>query len=52
MVQDDYKLGDSLNEVATYECCPATRSEMPWDEAATTINYDEVISNKIGNDDA
>ena len=28
MVRDDYKLGDSLNGVATHECCPAIRSEI------------------------
>ena len=28
IIRDDYKLGNSLNRVATNECGPATRSEI------------------------
>ena len=28
MVRDDHKLGNSLNGVATHECCPDTMSEI------------------------
>ena len=38
MVQDEYKLGDSLNGVATRECCPDTRSEITKFKSAMTIN--------------
>ena len=38
MVLYDYKLGDSLNGVATHECGPTTRSEMTQVKSATTIN--------------
>ena len=38
MVRDDYKPGDSLTGVATYECCPDTRSEITKVNYATTIN--------------
>ena len=59
MVRDDYKLGNSLNGVATHECCPDTRSEINQVkstttinkvESATAINYDEVARNKFGDD--
>ena len=60
MVRDDYKLGDSLNGVATHECCPDTMSEITKVKSATTINYvgsgtiinyDEVVINKVGDED-
>ena len=38
MVQDDHKLGDSLNRVATHECFPDTRSEITKVNSSTTIN--------------
>ena len=30
MVQNDYKLGDSLNVVVTHNCFQAPRSEIGW----------------------
>ena len=60
MVQDDHKLGDSLNGAATHECCPDTMSEIKkvksatminQVESGTIINYDEVVINKVGDDD-
>ena len=38
MVQDDYKLGDSLNGVKTHECCLDTRCEITKVKSATMIN--------------
>ena len=38
MVLDDYKLGNSLNGVATNDCGPATRSEITKVESVKTIN--------------
>ena len=38
MVQDHYKLGDSLKGVATYDCGPTTRSEITKVKSTTTIN--------------
>ena len=37
MVQDDYKLGNSLNGMATHECGPANRSEITKVKSAKTI---------------
>ena len=51
MVRDDYELGDSLNVVATHDYFPDTRSEINSVDSAMTINYDEVVSNKVGDDD-
>ena len=60
MTQDDYKLGNSLNGVATQEYLPATINEitkvktattMNYVDSRTTINYDEVVSNKVGDYD-
>ena len=60
IVQDDYKLGNSLNGLATHECCQDTRSEITKVTSETTINqvdstttkqYYEVISKKVGDDD-
>ena len=59
MVRDDYKVGYSLNIVATHEYGPATRSEITNVKSATTIKqvdsamtikYDELFSNKVGDD--
>ena len=58
--QDNYKLGKSINGVATHECFKATRSEITNVKAAITINYvestaimnyDVVVRNKVGDDD-
>ena len=38
MIRDDYKLCNSLNGVATHECCPDTMSEITKVKSATTIN--------------
>ena len=51
MVQDDYKLGDSLNGVATHEFCPYIRNYITKVESAMTIKYDEVVSNNVDDDD-
>ena len=60
MVQQDYKLGYSLNGVATHECFPDTMSEITKVKSATKINqvgsgtitnYYEVVSNKVDDDD-
>ena len=60
MVRDEYEIGNSINRVITHKCGPATRSDIykinsvttiNWVESATTINYDEVVSNKVGDDD-
>ena len=60
MVRDDYKLINLLNGVATHEFGPDTRSKIhnvtyataiKKVDSATTINYDEVVSNKVGDDD-
>ena len=59
MVRDNYKLGDSLNGVATYECGPTTGSEITkvkstitinQVDSATKISYDELIRNNVGDD--
>ena len=59
MIQDDYKQGNSLNGVGTHQCASATSSDIPKVKSATminqvepvtTINYDEVVINKVGND--
>ena len=60
MVRDDHKLGDSINGVATHECCPDNMSEITKVKSATTlkyveygtiINYDEFVRNKVDNAD-
>ena len=38
MVRDDYKLDDSLNGVATHDCCTATSNEITKVKSAKTIN--------------
>ena len=38
MVQDDHKLGNSLNGVAKYECCQDTGSDITKVNSATMIN--------------
>ena len=60
MVRCEYKIRSSLNRVATHEFCQSTCSEITkimsatmtkYVESATTINYDEVVRNKVGDDD-
>ena len=38
IIRDDYKLGNSLNRVATHECGPATRNEINKVNYAKKIN--------------
>ena len=38
MVQYDYKLGNSINGVATHECGPDTRSDITKVKYVKTIN--------------
>ena len=37
MVQDDYKLGNSLSRVAMHECCTDTRSDITKLKSTKTI---------------